>query len=187
MKVVVRGLPFHNTVDPLTKPDPLTVSVNSGVPAGVTEGERKPWTGTPFKILKFLPPEVPPPGEGLKAVTEAVPDAAISEARMDAVNLFALTNVVVWSEPFQRTLELEMKPDPFTVKVNAGPPAPALVGVMEVRTGVGFCAGGGLDPPPPPPQAAKARATNNPATNPVAVEAARWCFVRFVVKSRSSV
>jgi hypothetical protein len=49
-----------------------------------------------------------------------------------------LTNVVVRSEPFQCTLEPEMKEEPFTVSVKAASPALALAGEMEDRTGTGF-------------------------------------------------
>ena len=52
----------------------------------------------------------------------------------------------------QRTVEPEMKFDPFTVKVKAAAPAVALVGEIEVRFGTGFCTGGGADEPPFPPQ-----------------------------------
>ena len=52
----------------------------------------------------------------------------------------------------QRTVEPEMKFDPFTVKVKAAPPAVALVGEIEVMLGTGFCVGGGAGELPPPPQ-----------------------------------
>jgi len=38
--VVVRADPFHCTVDPTRKPDPLTVSVKAGPPAAAELGER---------------------------------------------------------------------------------------------------------------------------------------------------
>jgi hypothetical protein len=56
-----------------------------------------PFTGVPLKeaagggedavlMVKVSDPEVPPPGAGLKTVTEAVPALAISEAEMAAVS-----------------------------------------------------------------------------------------------------
>ena len=42
-------------------------------------------------------------------------------------------------EPFQLTTELATKDEPFTVRVNAAPPAAAEVGEMVVRAGTGFC------------------------------------------------
>ena len=65
---------------------------------------------------------------------------------------------VVWRAlPFHSTVEEEMKFDPETVKVKAGPPAVPLFGVKEMSDGAGF--GGMEEPPPePPPQpAVKAR------------------------------
>jgi hypothetical protein len=50
-------------------------------------------------------------------------------------------------------VEEEMKLEPETVTVRAGPPAVAVLGVRELRDGVGLL--GGLDEPPePPPQPA---------------------------------
>ena len=43
------------------------------------------------------------------------------------------------AELFDET-EVETNPDPFTVSVNAAPPATALVGEREVIAGVGFAA-----------------------------------------------
>src|SRR5580693_96508 len=39
-KVVVRALPFHNTVEPATKPAPLTVRVNADPPGAAADGTR---------------------------------------------------------------------------------------------------------------------------------------------------
>ena len=82
--------------------------------------------------------EVPPPGAGLNTVTRAVPDEAISAAGIAAVNWVALTNVVVRLLPFHCTTDAEIKFVPFTVSVNAAPPAKALLGAMEVRVGTGL-------------------------------------------------
>lgn len=86
-------------------------------------------------------------------VTEAVPPAAISAAVMRAVNWVLFTKVVVRIEPFQRTVDEDMKFDPLTVSVKVPPPAPALEGEREVRLGTGLLVTGVLPPPPPPPQA----------------------------------
>ena len=89
-------------------------------------------------IVKVIAPEVPPPGVGLNTVTEGLPAVAMSLAGIAAVNCAVLTKVVVLATPFQRTCELEMNEEPFTVSVKAPPPAVALVGEMELRTGTGF-------------------------------------------------
>ncbi len=82
--------------------------------------------------------DVPPPGAGLTTDTEALPTLAISLAAIAAVTCVALTKVVVRSEPFQRTTELETKLVPFTVNVNPEPPAVALVGEMVASVGAGL-------------------------------------------------
>jgi hypothetical protein len=66
--------------------------------------------------------DVPPPGVGFTAVTEAVLAIAMSEARMLAVNWEPLTKVVARALPFQFTTDPETKPVPFTVSVNPAPP-----------------------------------------------------------------
>lgn len=92
-------------------------------------------SGEGVEIVKAEAEEVPPPGVGLKTVTCAEPSAAMSVAGMAAVRRVLLSKVVVRFEPFHLTTELEMKFDPFTVNVKAGPPVFALVGEMEVTLG----------------------------------------------------
>jgi hypothetical protein len=89
-------------------------------------------------IGKVIAADVPPPGVGLNTVTEALPAALISLAEIAAVSCVLLTNVVVRSAPFQRTFEEEMNEEPVTVSVKSGPPATALLGEREVKTGAGF-------------------------------------------------
>jgi hypothetical protein len=87
------------------------------------------------EIVKVCALDVPPPGVGLKTVTDAVPAVAMSEAGMAAVNCIAETNVVVRLDPFHCTTELLSKLLPFTVRVNAAPPAVAELGLKPLRTG----------------------------------------------------
>ena len=86
-------------------------------------------------MVKDADADVPPPGAGLKTVTWAPPSAAISLAGIAAVRRVLFPNVVGRSEPFHRTIELEINDEPLTVKVNAGPPVAALVGEMDVTLG----------------------------------------------------
>src|SRR4051812_11470270 len=71
--------------------------------------------------------EVPPPGDGLNTVTEALPAVAMSAAVMLACSpvtrLPVYTGVVVRLVPFQRTVAVEANVLPLTVSVNAEPPA----------------------------------------------------------------
>jgi hypothetical protein len=82
--------------------------------------------------------EPPPPGAGFNTDTCTVPVAAISVARIDAVNCVELANVVVRSEPPQRTTELVIKLDPFTVNVKAAVPIVAVEGDIELTLGTGL-------------------------------------------------
>src|SRR5437016_9116272 len=72
---------------------------------------------------------------GLRTLTAAEPAVAMSAAGMLAVTRVALTNVVVRTAPFQRTVAPETKLFPSAVRVNAGPPAVALFGVSVERVG----------------------------------------------------
>jgi hypothetical protein len=78
----------------------------------------------------------------------------MSVAGIDAVNCVAETNVVVRSPPFHRTTEFVTKLVPFTVNINATPPAVAELGTSPLVVGTGLllalivnvCA---LEVPPP--------------------------------------
>jgi hypothetical protein len=85
-KVVVRLLPFQRTTDVMAKFVPVAVSVNAAPPAVALVGEIELSVGTGFVavIVKVLAPDVPPPGAGLNTVTEALPVAATSLARICA-------------------------------------------------------------------------------------------------------
>ena len=138
LKVVGRSDPFHWTVEPETKLDPETVSVKAGPPALVEVGLIPEIDGTGFWMVKDWALESPPPGLGLLTVTLAVPDETISLAEIEAVSDVALLKVVGRSDPFHRTVELEMKLEPETIRVKAGPPALAEVGLIPEIDGTGL-------------------------------------------------
>jgi len=120
----VAALPLRATVS--------WFAVPVGVPAAIVNGK--------------VPLAVP---EGVTTETWAVPAAAMSVLGMAAVTWALLTNVVVRGAPFQRTVEPETKPLPLTVSVNAGPPAVALFGDIEVSAGAPAGGGGGSLAVPP--------------------------------------
>jgi len=93
-------------------------------------------------IVKVSPPDVPPPGDGLKTVTVALPAPEISEAGIRAVSVELLVKEVVRAFPFQRTTELPIKLEPFRVSVNVDTPTVAELGLMLARTGAGLGGGG---------------------------------------------
>ena len=121
---------------------PFTVSRKSIPPAKMLVGASPPialivGTGT-VETTRLMGLDVPPPGVGLKTVIGKLPTAAISLARIAAVNCVALTNVVTLSTPLNRTTELLSKLMPLTVKGNARSPAVLLVVDNVVIAGTGW-------------------------------------------------
>ena len=98
--MVGRSDPFQRTTDPLTKFEPLTVRVKAGPPAVAEAGLMLASTGAGLMIAKATSFELPPPGAGLKTVTEAEPAPATSLAGMDAVNRLPLAKLVARLLPF---------------------------------------------------------------------------------------
>jgi|SRR6266404_4830533 len=90
-------------------------------------------------IVNVIAPDVPPNLPGVKTEILAVPALPTSELEIVAVSLELLTEAVGWLDPFQRTIELLEKFDPFTVSVTPTR-AVVLVGEMELITGRFFCA-----------------------------------------------
>jgi len=154
--VVGRALPLKRTTESLvrfTKFVPVTDKVKLGPPAVALLGERPvivgAGTGETTKLTAF---EDPPPGKGLKTVIGRFPFAVMSDARICAVTLIALTNVVVRALPLRRATELLLKFVPLTVNVNAVSPAILLVGDNVVTVGTGLFTAkisAGVDAPPP--------------------------------------
>ena len=125
----------------------MTVSVNAPLPAAAVLGEIELSVGAGLLIVNVFAEDVPPPGVGVKTVTEAVPAAAMSAALIWAVSWPWLTNVVVRLLPFQRTTDEATKFDPAAVRVNAPLPTAAVFGRIELSVGDGFCASAWLAKP----------------------------------------
>jgi len=125
--------------------------VKSGPPSKTLGGEKELMTAVGFaaSILKFIVAEASPFGPGFCTLTGVEPGIATSLAEMLAVSCMELTNVVVRLLPLHCTIAPEAKFEPFTVSVNAAPPAVALVGEIELIVGNG--GGGGAAWPPPQP------------------------------------
>jgi hypothetical protein len=126
------------TMEVLTKFVPFTVSVNVAPPAVALVGEIVVMVGAGLFTVKATEFDVPPPGVGLVTVTLKVPPVAMSEAGIAAVSCVALIKVVARVFPLNFTVELLTKFVPFTAKVNAPPPAVALVGERVVMVGKGL-------------------------------------------------
>jgi hypothetical protein len=80
--VVGSDAPFQRTVEPLTNPDPCTVSVKAPPPAVARFGLRLVMVSA--LTVNVTPLEVPPPG--FTTITVAVPALAIRLAATEAVN-----------------------------------------------------------------------------------------------------
>jgi hypothetical protein len=97
------------------------------------------------------------------------------------------TNVVGLLDPFQFTTELEINPDPLTVRVKAWLPAVALEGDNELTAGVGL----EVVPPPkfppllPPPQPTAVSASAV-ASASIAADTAGFGFRRIFFKRISN-
>src|SRR5438876_1305741 len=109
--VVARWLPFHCTMDELMKFVPVSASVKAAPPATTLLGDSELSVGLGFGavIVNVCAPEVPPPGVGLKTVTDAVPAVAMSLAKICAWSWVLPTRVVVRLLPFQRTTDELLK------------------------------------------------------------------------------
>jgi len=158
-KVVASGLPFHATCEEATKLVPVTVSVNAGPPAVANAGESAVTVGSGLFVVKTVALDVPPPGARFTTVTEAAPAVARLAAGTAACSLVFDTNVVISGEPFQSTVDEEMKPAPVTVRVKVAPPAVAVFGAIEEIVGIGFCVPLPEPPVPPEPPQPKTRQT----------------------------
>src|SRR6267378_2888480 len=90
------------------------------------------------EIVKVCAFDVPPPGAGLNTVTCAVPGLAMSVSGIEALTCDDETNAVGRLELFHRTIDPGMKLLPFTVSVNAGPPAGVDAGDNPLVAGTGF-------------------------------------------------
>jgi hypothetical protein len=146
-------LPLNFTLEVVMNPVPFTVSVNAAPPAVAFVGTSVVIVGAGLLIVNVCAADVPPPGVGFVTVTGTLPAVAISAAVIAAVICVALTNVVVCATPLKFATDPVMKPVPFSVNVNAAPPAVALVGAIDVSVGAGFAPLTGkltvFDVPPP--------------------------------------
>jgi hypothetical protein len=139
-KVTALLAPPNVAVAPFTKLDPFTVSVNAAPPAVAPEGTNGGViTGTGLFTAKLTEFDAPPPGPGFVTTTAGVPAVAISAARTAIVTCPELTKVTALLTPPNVAVAPFTKFDPFTVSVNAAPPAIALAGASgAVITGTGL-------------------------------------------------
>ena len=133
---MVRSLPFHLTVLPDTKLEPVIVRVNAAPPVVPVSGEIVLNVGAGLLMVKVEVFDEPPPGVGLETTIEAVPAVARSPTVIVALTCVELMKAVVRSEPFHLTTHPLTKLVPVTVKVRVPDPAFAETGFIAVRVGV---------------------------------------------------
>src|SRR5579871_1867519 len=127
---------------------PVMVRVNAGPPATTVAGfsaliaNAVMGSGTAFDTAP----------SAVAAVILAIPGDATSEAATCAVSLPLFTNEVESAAPFQRTVVVLVKPEPFTVRVKAGFPAMTVGGSSDMICGPGLrmraTATNAVEPPP---------------------------------------
>jgi hypothetical protein len=116
---------------------PDTVRTNAGPPEVAAFGLKLVSTGArsgaeliikvnPFEVLPLVP---------FRTVTVARPVEAMSDARIVAVSWPEEMKVVARLAPFHLTTEVLLKFSPFSLSMNAGPPAAAESGIIPVRVG----------------------------------------------------
>ena len=105
--VVARADPFQFTTEPVTKPEPFTVSVKAAPPAVALLGEIELIAGTGFWMVNLAEFDVAPPVPGFLTVTFTVPAVVRSVAGICAVTCVLLTKVVTRAELFHLTLALD--------------------------------------------------------------------------------
>jgi hypothetical protein len=147
MNVVVRAVPFHCTVHPLTSPDPFTISVKAFPPAVADEGLKVLIIG-PGLIVKVAPEDVTPP---LATLIVAVPGEAIRLLLTVANNSATLTTVVGNAIPFHCNIAPAANPLPFAVSVKPLPTAVADEGLKLLIIGPGLIVKAAPEDFTPPP------------------------------------
>jgi hypothetical protein len=137
-KAVVRGEPFHSTIEFVSKPVPVRVMV-AACPAGTICGEIEVSTGVGLVTVKGVGALVPPPGAGFCTATAVVAELPVmAEAGSVAFSSVALTHKVASAEPFHTTVEEGTKPVPVRSSVCAADPATTLAGSTAAITGGGL-------------------------------------------------
>jgi len=73
IKVAIRSVPFHLTIEPLTKFDPLTVSVKAGPPAVVEGGAKLTKAGTGLTTVTLAVALIPPKDAAVAVICTGPP------------------------------------------------------------------------------------------------------------------
>jgi hypothetical protein len=136
----------HDTIALPKKFVPFTVSVNPDPPAAAEVGLRLVIVATPGVIVKPIAGDVEP--SLFTTVTGIEPVPEIMSVVIEPLSFVALTRVVVTGIWFHRIFAPVLNELPFTVSVNALPPAFADAGLRVVMVaGLPMLNGTNLDAP----------------------------------------
>lgn len=157
--------PLTTAVEVLMKFVPFTVMVAEPTPARTVDGIMEEIWGTGAVLgvtFSVTSAEMPPPGAGVKTVTETAPGVCIirSVGWTSVVSsvwfrkiVFGVRSGLSRGIPSNRISEFGAKPEPVTCSVNWTDPATTLDGFSELRTGTGRL----MTPPHEPSASAAAR------------------------------
>ena len=136
LKLVMRNVPFHRTMAPETKPDPLTVRLKPPLPGVIAVGLSDEIVGPLLApILNGKELETSPL---VVTVMLAAPAETIRLAGTEAVSCVEFTKLVVRGVPLNDTMDVFWKLLPLTVRVKALPPGVAKFGLRPVTVGTPF-------------------------------------------------
>src|ERR1035437_9234656 len=121
--MVPNAAPFHNTIEPATKPDPYTVKGNAAEPAATEPGLRPVSQAAAELMVKVAMFDAPP--YWLTSWMPAAPAPASRFPGRDAVTVGSDGCVVASGEPFHCTTHPAGQLAPVTVSVKAAEQAVA--------------------------------------------------------------
>ena len=139
--VVASAVPFHWGTDELTKLVPVMVTAVLPLPGATSAGLMLEVVGMglfPAVTVNVCAPEVPPPGEGLKTVIDALVATVRFPDGIVAAMLIAVTDVVASAVPFHWGTDELTKLVPVMVIAVLPLPATVEVGVRPEVVGTGL-------------------------------------------------
>lgn len=137
--VVVRGVPFTNTVEAAIKPVPVTVTVDGdGEPTFRTDGESEIALTGGFTIVTEDTDDTPPPGVAFTAASERLPATEKSVPGSATLTSVGLINVVARAEPFTLITVDGTNPVPLTVITADAVPVSSVVVDKDAIVGAGL-------------------------------------------------
>jgi hypothetical protein len=118
--VVVKFVPFHFTIEPVAKLEPLTVKMNAGPPAFVLSGDNSAITGTtPGWGVAGVEGELYPPHPKQTKVNSKTATIFMFVSRYPSRNVPTAWRQVVWGVPFSCNKDVSTRRPMSARRVNA--------------------------------------------------------------------